>query len=230
MLRMPKIVMGIIILLGLAHLGFTLLPGDARQRVILDFSMWPARYTQGGEQALQSIGADTGIASAIVPFFSHVFLHVDPMHVFLNALWFLIFGTIVARRMGADSPGRAGLDGAVRFVILFLICGAAGGLAHLLINMGDRTPLIGASGGVAGLMASASRVIGQGAAGRPAPLDSPQVLGFAAAWLVINLGLAATSLVAPTQGGVSWEAHLGGYALGLFAFPFFDRPAVERLR
>jgi membrane associated rhomboid family serine protease len=56
------------------------------------------------------------------------------------------------------------------------------------------------------------------------------VLGFAAAWLVINLGLAATSLVAPTQGGVSWEAHLGGYALGLFAFPFFDRPAVERLR
>ena len=48
-------------------------------------------------------------------------------------------------------------------------------------------------------------------------------------WVVINLlfGLGIVPLVG-TEGGIAWEAHIGGFLFGLLAFGFFDRKEPAR--
>jgi membrane associated rhomboid family serine protease len=99
-------------------------------------------------------------------------------------------------------------------LLFFLLCGVLGSLGYGLLHSDGQAILIGASGGVAGLMGAASRMID-----RPmglSPYRSPTVMGMAAAWIIVNLLMALTGL-APGTGGIAiaWEAHLFGYAAGL---------------
>jgi len=103
--------------------------------------------------------------------------------------------------------------------------------------------MIGASGAVSGMMAAAIRFVFQpgeslsgfslNAAGTyraPAlPLMQTfrdrRTLRFILLWLAINIatGLAGVPL-GLTEGSIAWEAHLGGFLVGLLAFSFLDPP------
>jgi membrane associated rhomboid family serine protease len=137
-----------------------------------------------------------------------LFVHGNWAHAVLNAVWGLAFGAGVARLFGVN------LTGAVAFFVFFLVCGALAGLAFVQLKAGATLVLIGASGGVSGLMGAASRVIErrQGLA----PFTSPSVVGMAAVWLLVNV-LVAMLGFAPGAGTtpIAWEAHLAGYAAGL---------------
>src|SRR5262245_16208609 len=76
---------------------------------------------------------------------SHVltsmFLHGSWMHL-LGNMWFLwLFGNNVEDAMG---PGR--------FVVFYLLCGAAAALAQVVVNPGSAIPMVGASGAISGVM------------------------------------------------------------------------------
>ena len=105
----------------------------------------------------------------------------------------------------------------------------------MALNLTVAVPLVGASGAISALMGGAARFIFR----RPligsvydAPLASPwerSALGFTFAWLLVNFIFALSgSLFAGEGVSVAWEAHLGGYFFGLFAYPFFDRIARAR--
>lgn len=149
---------------------------------------------------------------------THQFLHGFWMHAILNAVALLAFGTPVARFLG-----ERGAAGPARYFGFFLVTGVLAGLGYLLLHPGSTAVLVGASGGAAGLMGAASRMFAH--PGRLAPFRDRMVLGLAAGWIVINVAFAVLGGFAPGSGGVpvAWEAHIAGYAAGLFLIGPFAR-------
>jgi membrane associated rhomboid family serine protease len=173
--------------------------------------------------------------SKIWTLLTYAFLHGNWTHVGLNVIWIVAFGPPVARRIGA-----------VRFLALFAATAIAGALVHWAFDPLDFTPLIGASASDSGLMAAATRFVfepggplgGQGYSRSappgddavPAPplrllLRQRRVLMFLGVWFIANFIFGAGSqTLGLSEGPVAWLAHVGGFALGFFAFPLFDRP------
>lgn len=170
-----------------------------------------------------------GVAADVWTFVTYAFLHGGWTHVGLNLLWMLAFGTPVARRFGV-----------VRFLLFFGVTAAAGAGLHLLTHEGELVPMIGASAAVSGFMAAALRFMfaheGYGAwrpdmlenaVHYPAPplvqvMRDRRVIGFVAVWFVINLAFGIGAPAGIVDGSVAWQAHIGGFIVGLLLFPFFD--------
>ena len=73
--------------------------------------------------------------------FTSMFLHGGWMHV-LGNMWFLwIFGDNVEDTLGH-----------VKYLVFYLACGMAAGLAQVLVDPSSRVPTVGASGAIAGVM------------------------------------------------------------------------------
>lgn len=138
-----------------------------------------------------------------------LFLHGSWAHVLMNAVGLLAFGAPVARLFGPRGGGVAA------FLVFYLACGVLSCIGYAALHPDSPNMLVGASGVVSGLMGAASRLIER----RPglAPFRSPAVIGMAVAWIVVNLLIAVVGF-GPGTGGqpVAWEAHIAGYAAGLF--------------
>jgi membrane associated rhomboid family serine protease len=164
---------------------------------------------------------------------TYAFLHGDWIHLGLNGLWLAAFGSAVARRFGPR-----------RFAGLFVLSGIAGAAAHFLVHPYGIEPVVGASAAISGAVAAAMRfafepggplgpgrnlsVASESAYCGPAlPLSrvfrAGRALTFLLTWFGCNIlfGAFATPLGIgdPT---VAWEAHIGGFLAGLFAFSLFD--------
>ena len=168
------------------------------------------------------------------PFFTHMFLHGNLAHLGFNSIWFLIFGTPIARRLAADGsrPGIHGVLGASIFKSFFFLGGAFAGGAYMLLHPGEFSVLVGASGGISALMGGAARFIfirqpiyGE-APHRIAPLGDTSVIGMTLAWTLINAAFGLAHVFPFAEGmQVAWEAHLAGFYFGLIAYPLFDLSA-----
>lgn len=154
---------------------------------------------------------------------TYQFLHADFMHLVLNSVWMLIFGTIVARRLELRS-----------FITFFVVCGAIGALVHLLLWPGSRIPVVGASGAISGLMGAAGRfalfppqgglhLSMQAPHTMVVPLSDRRLQAFAGVWIVINLVFGLGGGIG-TGGGqlIAWDIHIAGLLTGLLLFPKFD--------
>jgi membrane associated rhomboid family serine protease len=225
--NVPGVVLSIIAICTMVLAGQTyLLTDQDNQEFLYCFGFVPARY--GGEPVPPcSIGSGASVWS----FVTYAFLHGDATHLAMNAIWFLPFGSAVARRFGTP-----------RTLAFFAATAAGGALMHLATHWGDEIPMIGASGAVSGFMAGSIRFAFQhgGPLGmfRPdgdsayripaAPLSSalrdPRVMVFMAAWFGLNLIAGIAGIGAPGVVGqnIAWEAHIGGFLAGLLLFRFFD--------
>jgi membrane associated rhomboid family serine protease len=166
--------------------------------------------------------------------FTHAFLHAGWDHLLINCAWLAIFGTPVARRYGPAAT-----------VILFLVTAAAGAAAFAATTLPDVQLLIGASGGVAGLTGVACRFIFQPViVARDPETGEERVLGrrmaslgevmrnqraafFIVVWLVLNAAVPFLPLLIGQSIGIAWQAHLGGFLVGLFLTPLFERRPQE---
>jgi membrane associated rhomboid family serine protease len=210
LLNAPASVLWLIGALLATHAIRVLLPGDLPDVILLRYAFIPERYSGAPEFA-----ADTLFQRAL-PFVSHIFLHANLGHVFVNSLWLLAFGPVVARRLGA-----------LKFLSFFLLCGVAGAAAHLAVYWGSVGAVVGASGAIAGLMGGGMRLVYSGFYGLPlAPIFSQRIVVFSLMWTAVNV---VTGVVGFGAGEevmlVAWVVHLGGYFAGLFAIALFDRPA-----
>src|SRR5262249_25604133 len=144
MFNVPPVVMGTIAAFVFVQLGrqFLLSPDDD-----IDFLLWfsfiPARYAS----ALQpSVVLPGGLTADLWTFVTYALIHGNWVHLAVNSVWLLPFGTVVARRFGGS-----------RYLLFFVITAAAGAAAHLLTNWGAILPMVGASAAVSGFMAAATR-------------------------------------------------------------------------
>ena len=182
--------------------------------------------------ALQHLGGDPllaadklGFRPSLLPgagwsgLITALFVHAGWSHAILNGLAALAFGAPVARRFGRGAAAAAA------FALFFVLCGVLGSLGFAAVQGGSAGVLVGASGGIAGLMGAASRMIPPGGAGL-APLTSRPVLAMAVAWIAVNLIFALIGLSFAGGGApMAWQAHLAGYAAGLFLIA----PALQAL-
>jgi membrane associated rhomboid family serine protease len=226
--NVPAIVLAIIGIFLLVLAGEKLLLSNEKDvEFLYYFAFVPARY----DSSLLPVGNFPGGAGAdIWTFVTYAFIHGDIFHLGMNSVWFLPFGSAVARRFGN-----------LRVIAFFAATAAAGALAHLLTNWGETGSMIGASAAVSGFMAGAIRFAFQ--RGGPlamlgsedptaylvpaAPLSSalrdPRIMVFLLAWFGLNLlfGIGSVGLPGGEQ-SIAWQAHIGGFAAGLLLFPFFD--------
>ncbi len=163
-----------------------------------------------------------GLARTPIPVFltliTAMFLHGGFAHIAGNMLYLLIFGDNVEDRMGR-----------LRFLIFYLLCGVAAGLSQVfatLLTGGDLlTPMIGASGGVSGVL-GAYLVLFPRKRIRVIALrfffthvSAAVAIGV---WflfqLVSGLGLFGGGSQA---GGVAYAAHVGGFLAGLVLVRLF---------
>jgi membrane associated rhomboid family serine protease len=197
------------------------------------FAFFPKRYE------LDRFGLDPfpgGLAAEIWSFVTYAFLHGDFLHLLVNCLWFVPFGSAVARRFGP-----------MRFLLFFGATAVAGAVAHLIAHPGEGISVIGASAAVSGMMAACMRFAFQPqgpialwqqkderAYHVPAlpllsALRDPRILAFLVIWFGLNLLFGWGSLPIVGEGqSVAWEAHIGGFLAGLLLFSLFD-PAPKQI-
>lgn len=141
-----------------------------------------------------------------------VFLHGSWMHL-LGNMWFLwIFGDNVEDALGHS-----------KYLLFYLLCGVAAGLAHMVSNPYSNLPTVGASGAIAGVMGG---YIVKFPRARILTLvfifffittvEVPAAI-MLAYWFVIQLfsGVGSIARTHATEGGVAFFAHVGGFIAGL---------------
>ena len=214
-LNAPRVVLWLIGVLVAAHVLRLYLPGTGPDEAIENYALVPARFAAAMAQGLPR-GEIFGLS---ISFLSYIFLHGDFTHLGLNSLWLLVFGPIVARRLGPAG-----------FLLFFLFCGVAAALVHLAVYWGSPMAVIGASGGVSGLMGAGMRIVyGRlfGDAKGLAPIFSKPILAFSAVWIIVNIVSGVLRLgVTDDLTLIAWVAHLGGYFAGLIMIGVFDRHAL----
>jgi membrane associated rhomboid family serine protease len=217
-LNAPPTVLWLIGLLLVTHALRVFLPGSLPDDILVEYSLTPARYAAALARAMPADGA----LGLLIPFITYMFLHADFTHVGINSLWLLVFGPIVARRLGT-----------LRFLLFFLLCGVAAALVHLTAYWGLPMQVVGASGAVSGLMAAGMRILyGRlyGGADELAPIFSKPILGFSAVWVVVNIVSGVLRIgVSDDLTLIAWVAHLGGFFAGLVLIGPFSRRLKERL-
>lgn len=144
-----------------------------------------------------------------------VFLHGSWFHLLANGIWLLIL-----------SPMAFGQLGNARFLVLFLLSGIAGNVAHSVLYSEGFPLVIGASGAVFGLLGAGGYVLTRGPGGTP-PTRST-IVHYAIVMMLLMGGYALLDV----GGGVSWSAHAGGFVAGLIVYPFLrvKRPRNGPLR
>ena len=194
-LHAPPVVLWLIGTFIAMHLTMVFGPEAIADNVFNHLAFVPSRYANGSDAF-----------GLTVPLVGHMFLHGSFLHLTVNCLWLLAFGPIVARRCGTAT-----------FLAFFFACGIAGALVYLAFNWGSPEPVIGASGGISGLMAAGIRMLrwpNVAPSNGLSPVLSRPVLMFTAFWLATNLLLGFTGVGTGEQ--VAWQAHLGGFFCGLF--------------
>ena len=153
------------------------------------------------DQLLRSLGLTV---------FTSFFVHADWLHL-LGNLWFLlIFGDNVEQLVGRK-----------RWLVLLAGATLLGGLAHTLLDPRGSLPLVGASGGISGLIVCYALCLPDARLGifvYPRYSIRPIWITFSAragvlVWIVLQLPMLLGQ--AYGVGGVSALAHLGGALAGL---------------
>src|SRR5262249_56226980 len=99
------------------------LSGEKDIEFLYYFGFVPARY---GKSLLPEGGFPGGAGADIWTFVTYAFIHGDISHLGMNSVWFLPFGSAVARRFGN-----------LRVIGFFGATAAAGALAHLATPCGS---------------------------------------------------------------------------------------------
>lgn len=159
--------------------------------------------------------------SSYFPVFTSMFLHGGLLHVFSN-LWMLwIFGDNVEDRMGHG-----------RYLLFYLLCGVGAALAQFWANPQAQSPMIGASGAIAGVLGAYFLLYPRARILTFIPIfilfylvEIPAYF-FIGFWFLMQFlqGAAQQVIVGRlAEGGVAWWAHVGGFVAGVVLLYFFKR-------
>jgi membrane associated rhomboid family serine protease len=189
--------------------------------VLASFAIIPNELWKVGVLGGPAYGPNDGLA---VPegytLVTYMFLHGDVLHLLGNMAFLWVFGDNVEDALGH-----------LRYGLFYLLCGVAGGLTHAALQQSSGAPLIGASAGVAGVIAAylllypkvlvwvlVLRFI-------PVRISAAFALG---AWILTQLAMVATPYLVPGAqiGPVAWWAHIGGILAGALLVLLLRRPGT----
>ncbi|HUP63674.1 MAG TPA: rhomboid family intramembrane serine protease [Thermoanaerobaculia bacterium] len=175
--------------------------GPRLEPALYQYAFIPARFWSAG-----------GWTHDLLTMFLSMFLHGGWLHLGSNMLYLWIFGDNIEDQLGHG-----------RYLLFYLLCGAAATMAHAVFNASSTLPSIGASGAIAGVLgaylllfprARVHTLIPLGFFITMSALPAIVVLGL---WFVIQFfsGIASIGVSTAQTGGVAWFAHIGGFVAGL---------------
>src|SRR5256712_3552881 len=145
-----------------------------------------------------------------------MFMHGGWFHV-LGNMWFLwVFGNNIE-----DSMGHG------RFVVFYLVCGAAAAAAQALADSHSVVPMVGASGAISGVLGGylllyprvrVHTLITLGFFITTVALPAYVILGY---WFLLQLLMGTVGALSRAQGGVAFWAHVGGFVAGVVLIKLF---------
>jgi rhomboid family protein len=204
--RYPAIVTYALIAANCAVFLFevSLSPGEL-QVFVSQFALIPARDFAPPTQGLRDY----------LPFVSNMFLHGGWLHLIFNMWTLYLFGPAVEDRLGHG-----------RYLGFYLVCGLLASITHAFFNPTSTVPALGASGAIAGVIASfimmfplARLVIVIPILFFPFFFEVPAIL-FAGFWFFTQFISGVGQLLAASQAaGIAWWAHVGGFIAGLALTP-----------
>lgn len=182
--------------------------GPAEGRFIFLYGLIPARYS------VPEISSYFSMGQQWLALLSFMFLHGGFWHLLGNMWSLYIFGDNVEDMLGP-----------VRYLLFYLLCGWASGLAHLVTNWDSQIPTIGASGAIAGVMGAYLILYPKAKILTLIPLlfipyfiEIPAFF-FLGIWFVLQfLNALGSSGGTP---GVAWWAHIGGFMFGILLLKLF---------
>jgi membrane associated rhomboid family serine protease len=149
--------------------------------------------------------------------FLHMFAHANLMHIGFNSVvLFSLSGPLLTWMGGFPASW-------IRYFVFFLLSGLGGAALFLALNPAGNVPMIGASGAISGLIGLAARLSDEHRG--LVPLFSAEmgrrIWHFAKANLWLVLIFAIPVLLGLGGGRIAWEAHLGGFLVGIIGARLF---------
>ena len=146
---------------------------------------------------------------------TYMFCHGSFWHIFMNMWGLHMFGRPLEERLGGT-----------RFVHLYLVSGAIGGLTWLLFNWNSMYPVLGASGALFGVMMAAAMMFPNQQIMLLLPPIPMKLKTFVAVYAGLEIFFELTSL----EAGVAHLAHLGGLLGGfLYMRNAMGRPILDEV-
>lgn len=198
----------LLVLMAMAFAG-QLLAGHGTPAIPVSLSFVPGRL-------LGAVGPLAGVPVFPPPatLVSYMFLHGGWLHLLSNLLFLWAFGPRVESTLG---PGP--------FTVVFVLCGIAAALAHAAADPASATPLVGASGGVSGLLGAHLLLHPRAEVHVLVPvviyMDVVELPAFVVilAWFGLQLLYANWTPAGAT--GIAFLAHVGGFVAGMLLAPLF---------
>jgi membrane associated rhomboid family serine protease len=196
------------------------------QQLMNDEQVWELWLSYGLIPAVLSGDArltqDLEMVPAWLTLFTSAFLHDGYWHLGGNMLFLWVFGDNVE-----DATGHW------RFLIFYVLCAAAAGLAQTAVDPTSQIPMVGASGAVAGVLGAymmlhpRRRMLILLMRTIPLRLHVALILVI---WIAFQVG-AGIWFTSQGETDTAWWAHVGGFVAGMVlvlfmrsrGVPLFDR-------
>ncbi|TNF88148.1 MAG: rhomboid family intramembrane serine protease, partial [Gammaproteobacteria bacterium] len=185
------------------------LPGERERALLVSFGTLPAVLFEH-----RALAPDLVVLPAELTLLSSIFLHGGWLHLVGNMAFLWVFGDNVE-----DSMGHW------RFLVFFCVCGVFASFTHALAQPDSVTPLIGASGAVAGVLGAYLMLHPRVRIILLAFLKLPLLLP-AYLMIIAWVGLQVYSIIFASDETTAWWAHIGGFVAGVILIPFFKRAEV----
>ncbi len=188
----------------LCSLAFLYLGREYEDEILLRFAVSPELFlAQFGDGTLKpNLGA-------LLPLVTHVLLHGSPMHLFVNLGFLLAFGTVTERSRGG-----------LQMLLFFLASAVVGAALQAWWTGPEAPPLIGASGGIYGLMGVTLTL----ALRKRVDPRQRRLAGAILLIMILNVVFALTGIFDRLTGlQIAWEAHFGGFVAGALLGNFDGR-------
>lgn len=203
------VTLSLIALCSLVFIYQQIQSGDKQQAMMLSFGVLPAVLFD-----TRALAPDLVVLPAELTLLSSMFLHNGWLHLLGNMAFLWVFGDNIEDCMGHW-----------RFLLFYCACGIFASLTHAFAEAQSISPLIGASGGVAGVLSAylmlhpRVRVVVLVMWRLPLRLPAYLIIG---GWVALQV----YSLVTGTGGSTAWWAHIGGFVTGAVLIPFFKDASV----
>jgi membrane associated rhomboid family serine protease len=206
----PVINLMLILMNVLAFLYEIQMGPSTLKEFIFEWGLIPARLLSDSSSAWKTI-------------FTSMFLHGGWFHI-INNMWVLfIFGDNVEARLGG-----------IRYLIFYLLSGVAAVLLQTYILPFSATPMIGASGAVAGVLGAYLILFPHSRIASLVPIlfiftiiEIPAVI-FLLFWFGSQLYSGLFAIQGSNGSGIAWWAHIGGFLFGIIMVFFFRTRTTYR--
>ncbi|MGH2711140.1 MAG: rhomboid family intramembrane serine protease [Actinomycetota bacterium] len=221
--RTPWVTIGLIAANVLVFFLWEPITGSAREQAKFFFCEGAIPQELTSFETIPELTRVCGGKSVLVSLFTSMFLHGGFLHIAGNMLYLWVFGNNVEDRMGP-----------VVFILFYLTAGIVAAYGQALPDPDSTTPLVGASGAIAGALGAYLVMFPSARVLTLVPiffflqlieLPAVFVLGF---WFVLQALQGVGSLQAET--GVAWFAHIGGFVFGALVALLFYRARRQEAR